>query len=212
MKTPPASPAEASSFRRFRFLPSASLLLQTVALFAAVNTLHGAEPAPAAPAAGSSASKVPTPIITSDETVKKNLVDLDHLLDAPGSKLEEILRKNMERIETETAPKIPELELVMKEQPWILPTLKTERHFLLHRYLARRAGGPLLRPDVIALDKFLGENAEIRTALNRDPSQIVQSDFLVAHPKLAEFFGQHPSLSTVLLIPQGGRRGPPKSK
>jgi hypothetical protein len=188
-----------------------SIFLQSVVILAGATVLTAAEPAPAPPAAP--AEKNATPIITSDETVKKNLVELDRLLDTPGSKLEEILRKNMDRIEEETVLKnIPELELVMKEQPWIVPTLKSERHFLLHRYIARRARSPLLRPDVIALDKFLAEHPDIRRPLNRDPSQIVDANFLIAHPSLADFFGQHPVLSTALLIPQGGRRPATKTK
>ena len=183
-----------------------STLLQAVAVFAAV-TLSAAESAPA-----TAPTKVTTPIISSDETVRKNLAELDRLLDMPDSKLDEILRKNIDQIVEGSAPKnIPELEVVLKAQPWIVPALKAERHFLLHRYVARRARGPLLRPDVIALDKFLAEHLDIRRALNRDPSQIVESKFLTANPSLADFFGQHPSLSTVLLVPQS-RRPDPKSK
>lgn len=213
MKTSTPSTTVPAPARRFR-LPPRSLLIPTVALFAFTTTLPAAEPS-SSPAAAptASAGKIETPIISSDEAVKKSLVELDRLLDAPGSKLEELLRKNMDRIEEDAALKsMPELEVALKNQPGVLPALRTERQFLLNRYLARRARGPLLRPDVIALNKFLSENLDIRRALNRDPSQIVEGNFLMAHPNLAEFFGEHPSLSTVLLIPQqpagrGGRRG-----
>ena len=208
MKTTPLSSAPGSPSRRFGSA-CRSFLLPAGALLAAL-TLSAADPAPAP---GTPPAKVPTPVISSDETVKKNLAELDRLLDIPGSKLEEILLKNMERIEEESAQKnIPELEMVMKEQPWIVPTLRAERHFLLNRYIARRARGPLLRPDVVALDKFLAEHRDIRRALNRNPSQIVESDFLIANPSLADFFTQHPNLSTVLLIPQPPRRPAPKAK
>lgn len=81
----------------------------------------------------------------------------------------------------------------------MVKALKVERHFLIHRYEVRLARGPVLRPDIVALDKFLSAYADIRNALDKDPTQIVQGKFLIAHASLAEFFTQHPSLSTVLL-------------
>jgi PAS domain-containing protein len=185
------------SLRNSAFALASVLLQGVLTVVAPVTALSAAEAVPA------------TPIISTDATVQKHLAELDRLLDASGAKLEEALRKNIERIETENLDKNPpELEVAFKEQPWIVPTLKAERHFLLHRYIARRARGPLLRPDVVALDKFLSEHADIRRALNKEPALIVDGKFLLANPGLAEFFGQHPSLSTVLLDPQDRRSGP----
>ena len=174
-----------------------------IALISAAATLNAAEVTP--PAAPRSA----TPIISADETVQKNLVALDRLLDVSNPKLEEILRKNIDQLEAEEFRKAnPEIDVVLKEQSWIVPALKMERHFLIHRYVAHRARGPLLRPDIVALDNFLSAHREIGRELDNDPSQILEASFLVAHPSLGKFFDQHPSLSTVLLEKQAARLVP----
>jgi hypothetical protein len=165
-------------------------------------TLAAAEPTPPA------APKVAVPIVSSDEAVKKELMELDRVLDA-NPKFEEILRKNIDQLEQEAFRKNnPDIDVLIKQQPGIVLALKVERHFLIHRYVARRARGPLLRPDVLALDKFLTGHRDIRAALDNEPAQIVNANFLIAHPSLGEFFDQHPSLSTILLEKQGSQSGP----
>ena len=171
-----------------------------VALISVVATLNAAEVTP------SVAPRSATPIISSDTAVQKNLVALDRLLDTANPKLEETLRKNIDQLDAEGFRKTnPEIDVVLKEQPWIVPTLRMERHFLIHRYVAHRARGPLLRPDIVALDNFLSTHREIGRALDNDPSQIVEAGFLMAHPSLGKFFDQHPDLSTVLLEKQAAR-------
>jgi hypothetical protein len=174
-------------------LPSS--LLTALLLISAIARLGAADSPPSA------TTKVATPIVSSDETVQKNLANLDRLLDESlNSKLEESLRKNIEQLEAkEFLQTNPDVALLIKQQPGVVPALKVERHFLIRRYLAHRARGPLLRPDVVALDKFLVAHPDIRKALENDPSQIVESKFLIAHPAVGDFFEQHPSLSSVLL-------------
>jgi hypothetical protein len=68
-----------------------------------------------------------------------------------------------------------------------------------------------MRPDVIALDEFLALHRDIRKDLERDPSKILEDNFLIANPSLADFFGQHPSLSSILLERRGDRPVPAKN-
>lgn len=174
-----------------------------ITLVSAVATLNAAEVTP--PVAPRSA----TPIITSDEAVQKNLVALDRLLDVSNPKLEETLRKNIDQLDAGEFRKTnPEIDVVLTEQPWIVSALKVERHFLIHRYVAHRARGPLLRPDIVAFDNFLSAHREIGRALDNDPAQILEASFLVTHPSLGKFFDQHPNLSTVLLEKQQARLAP----
>jgi hypothetical protein len=67
------------------------------------------------------------------------------------------------------------------------------------RAVGRLARGKLLRKDIVDLDKYLDTHDAVRDALQKRPNQIVQSDFLIAHPSLAKFMEDHPGLSTVLL-------------
>jgi len=159
----------------------------------AAATVGAAEPvAPAEP-------KIAAVILSPDEAVQKELEELDRLL-VVNPKFEEILRANIDRLEAEAFRKaFPDVDVLLTQKPGLVPALKMERHFLIHRYVLRRARGPLLRPDVLAFDKFLTVHADIRRELDRDPAQILDGKFLVAHPSLAEFFDQHPGLSTVLL-------------
>ena len=59
-----------------------------------------------------------------------------------------------------------------------------------------------MRPDILALDEFLSAHHDIRRALDNEPAQILEANFLMTHPGLGEFFDQHPNLSTVLLAKQ----------
>ncbi len=160
--------------------------------------LQAAESAPApAPAA-----KIAAPIVSSDEAVQKTLEKLDQTLEA-NPKFEEILRQNIDQLAEEGFRQShPDVDVLLKQQPGIIPALKIERHFLIHRYVARRARGPVLHPDVVALDKFLTAHRDIRAALDQEPAQIMEPGFLIAHPSLADFFNQHPGLSTVLFQKQ----------
>jgi len=177
--------------------------MAAVALALAV-TLAVAEPTPPA------SQTIATPIVSSDKAVQKTLADFDRLLDASNPKIEEIFRQNASHLEeAEFRKSNPEIDVMLKQQPEIVPALRVERHFLLHRYIAHRAHGPLLRADVVALDEFLAAHPDIRQALNHHPSQILESGFLIANPSLGEFFDQHPSLSTILLetpVTRSGRK------
>jgi hypothetical protein len=158
-------------------------------------------------ARGRAASEAPaafsTPILSADATVRQVLQELDRRLEESPA-IEDALRTNLDRLTEESfLANHPKVEALLAAEPAIVPALKAERHFFIHRYVARRARGPLLRPDLVALDRFLAVHADIRGALDRRPSQIVEADFLIAHPSLADFFVKHPSLSTVLLVKSG---------
>jgi hypothetical protein len=177
--------------------------MAVIALASTVATLAAAGRTPPA------APEVAVPIISSDEAVQKELLELDRLLDASNLKVEETLRQNIDQLGDEKFRKSnPDIDVLLKQRPGIVPALKIERHFLIHRYIARRARGPLLRADVVALDEFLIAHPDIRRALDHEPSQILEPDFLIAHPSLGEFFDQHPSLGTILLQKQGAHSGP----
>ena len=138
-------------------------------------------------------------IISTDETVQRELLDLDRLLDT-NPKLEETLRTNMDRLNDETFRKQnPEVDALIKRKPGVVRALRAEQHFFVLRAVGRLAQGKLLRKDIVDLDKFLAKERDILMALRKHPNQIVQSDFLIAHPPLAKFMEEHPSLSTVLL-------------
>lgn len=188
--------------RRLPF-PSKLGFMAVIALASTAATLATAEPTPPA------APEVTVPIVSSDEAVQKELRELDRLLDTSNLKVEETLRQNIDRLGDEKFRQShPDIDVLLKQRPGIVPALKSERHFLIHRYVAHRARGPLLRADVVALDEFLDAHPEIRQALDREPSQILEPDFLMAHPSLGRFFDQHPSLGTILLKPKGARSGP----
>jgi hypothetical protein len=163
-----------------------------LAPLAAVTSSFAADPAPAEVASA-------VPIISADETVQKELLNLDRLLET-NPKLEETLRNNIDHLSDETfRKKNPEVDALIKRHPGVVRALKTEQQFFVLRIVGRLAHGKLLRKDMVDLDKFLVSHLDIRAALMKRPNQIVQSDFLIAHPALAKFMEQHPSLSTVLL-------------
>lgn len=141
----------------------------------------------------------PVPIVSADETVQRELLNLDRLLDT-NPKLEEALRGNIDRLTDETFRKQnPDVDALIKRQPGIVRALRSERQFFVLRVVGRAARGKLLRKDIVDLDKFLATHDDVRAALVKKPSQIVQSEFLIAHPSFAKFMEEHPSLSTVLL-------------
>jgi hypothetical protein len=182
-----------SSTHRFPFLSKPAGVLFGAGLVALLPFFAMADSTPPA------TDKVAVAIVSTDETVRKELLELDQRLLA-NPKLEEALSNNLDRLtEASFLKNNPDVATLVKQQPGAVPALKAERHFLIHRYIARRARGPLLRPDVVALDKFLSAHLEIRKALDSEPSQIVEAKFLIAHPSLGGFFDEHPSLSSVLL-------------
>jgi len=123
--------------------------------------------------------------------VQKALIDLDRTLES-NAKLDQILRSNIDRLSDEDfRTNNPEVATLLTQKPEIVDALRIERHFLIHRYIAHIARGPLMRPDVIALDEFLALHRDIRKDLERDPSKILEDNFLIANPSLADFFGQH---------------------
>jgi hypothetical protein len=168
----------------------------------------------AAPLAGRAADAsqpavpdVPTPIISVDENVQKELLSLDRLLDT-NPKLEETLRNNVDQLTQEKfRAQNPDVDALLKRRPGLVRALKTEQHYFVHRTVARLAHAKVLRPDAVALDKFLNEHPDIAKALAKRPGQIVDPNFLVAHPELAAFFDKHPALSSVLLQRAEKRQG-----
>jgi hypothetical protein len=163
-----------------------------VALLAPLNFAWAAEPAP-----GDAIATLP--IISADATVQKELLDLDRLLET-NPKLEETLRTNMDRLNDEAFRKQnPEVDALIKRKPGVVRALRAEQHFFVLRIVGRLAQGKVLRKDIVDFDKFLAGHKDIRSALMKKPNQIVQADFLIAHPPLAKFMEEHPSLSTVLL-------------
>lgn len=149
--------------------------------------------------------KVEVPIISLDTTVQKDLLNLDRLLDS-NPKLEEELRNNVDRL-TESAFRVqnPDIDALLKKQPGLEKALKTEKHFFVHRYVARLAQQKVIRKDAVALDEFLTANPAIAKDLRKKPSLIVDSKFLVDHPALGKFFETHPGLSSVILKRQANQ-------
>jgi hypothetical protein len=141
----------------------------------------------------------PVPIISADETVQNELLNLDRLLET-NPKLEETLRNNIDHLSDETfRQQHPEVDALIKRRPGVVRALRAERQFFVFRVVGRLARGKVLRKDMVDLDRFLASHADIRKALLKKPSLIVQSDFLIANPPFAQFMQEHPSLSTVLL-------------
>lgn len=179
---------------------SPMLLRSSLRLRLAISSLTLAllAAAPAAVAADSSAS-AEVPIVSTDESVQKELLNLDRLLDT-NPKLEEALRTNVDKLTQDTfRAQNPEVDALLKKQPGLVRALKTEQHFFVHRYVARYARAKVTRKDAIELDDFLTKHADIAKALQKKPSQIVEANFLIANPPLAKFFEAHPALSSVLL-------------
>jgi hypothetical protein len=167
---------------------------------ALILTVAGLTAFPAFAAESAAAS---VPIVSSDEQVRQDLVALDAALEK-NPKLEELLSANLDQL-TQAAfrAKNPEVDALIKQRPGVVNALKAERHFLVHRAIARTGRAPLLRADAMKLDEFLNAHPEIAQPLDKRPRQIADPTFLTAHPALAQFLEQHPGLSTVLLEKAG---------
>jgi hypothetical protein len=186
-----------SSLIRGSALFRVNVLLAFLAPVAFLTASFAADPAPG--------DGQPVPIISADETVQKELLDLDRLLET-NPKLEETLRTNMDRLTDETFRKQnPEVDALIKRKPGVVRALRAEQNFFVLRVVGRLAKGKLLHKDIVDFGNFLGKHEDIRAALMKRPRQIVESDFLIAHPALAKFMEEHPSLSTVLLQRQDKR-------
>lgn len=153
----------------------------------------------ALPLSAADSSSVEVPIISVDAGVQKDLQNLDRLL-VTNPALEEKLRANVDQLTQEKfRVENPDIDALLKKQPGLVKALKSERHFFIHRYVARLATNKVMRKDAIALDDFLTAHPDIAKPLAKKPSQIVEADFLIAHPALAKFCETHPALSSVLL-------------
>ena len=138
-------------------------------------------------------------IVSMDDAVQKELLKLNQSLDA-NPKLEEALRNNVDRLtDSVVRAQNPDLDALLKRQPDLPKALKSEQHFFVHRQIARLAKAKVTRKDAVELDKFLTQHPDIAKDLRKSPGQIVNGDFLIAHPPLAKFFEAHPGLSSVLL-------------
>jgi len=145
------------------------------------------------------APQIEVPIISMDEAVQKELINLDRLLDS-NPKLEEKLRTNLDQLTLDTfRAQNPDVDALLKRQPGLVRALKSERHFFINRQVARLARAKVTRKDAVALDEFLTAHPDIAKELRKKPGQIVEGSFLIAHPPLARFFETHPALSSVLL-------------
>lgn len=183
--------------RRLRFAFSSALIA-----FAAVAPASAADSAPAAEAVS----------ISPDAAVQKELAELDRLLNT-NAKLEEALRTNLDKLSQQSfRAQNPEVDALLKKQPGLVNALKMDPHFLLRRAIARLARVKVTRPDAIALDKFLQDHPDIRKPLEKNPTQIVDSKFLIANPQLGRFLETHPVLSSVLLQQQEQRAMKEKKK
>jgi hypothetical protein len=154
----------------------------------------------ASPLAGADAVAAPeVPIISLDAKVQKDLANLDRLL-ASDPKLEEKLRNNIDQLSQEKfLAENPDIGALVKKQPTLPASLKTERHYFVNRQVARLAADKVTRKDALALDEFLTAHPDISKALIKKPNLIVDANFLIANPSLAKFLETHPSLSSVLL-------------
>ena len=157
--------------------------------------------APAAAADSTPAAEAAS--ISTDAAVQKELAELDRVLNT-NAKLEEALRVNLDKLSEQSfRAQNPEVDALLKKQPGLAHALKVDQQFLLRRAIARLARVKVTRPDALALDQFLKDHPDIRKALQKTPSQIVDSKFLIANPALARFLETHPVLSSVLLQKQG---------
>jgi hypothetical protein len=153
-----------------------------------------------------------TPSVSTDAAVQKTLAELDRTLNT-NAKLEEALRTNLDQLsEKSFRGQNPEIDDLLKKQPGLEKALKVDQHFLLRRAILRLARVKATRPDALALDKFLDDHPDIRKPLQRSPSQIVDPEFLIAHPPLARFLESHPALSSVLLQQQDKKGAKEKKK
>ena len=175
-------------------IPS-SLTLRSLVLAVVVALLPVASPL-----AGAEAVAAPeVPIISLDAKVQKDLSNLDRLL-ATDPKLEEKLRANIDQLSQEKfLAENPDIGALVKKQPTLPASLKTERHYFVNRQVARLAADKVTRKDALALDEFLTAHPDISKALVKKPNLIVDANFLIANPSLAKFLETHPSLSSVLL-------------
>ena len=181
--------------------------LRFAVVAAAAVLLSAATPVSRAQGAGG----VEVPIISLDEKVQKELMNLDRLLET-DPKLEETLRTNLDQINQQSFRVAhPSVDALLKKQPGLANALKTERHFFIHRYVARLAANKVTRKDAIALDDFLRANPDIAKALAKRPAQMIEQNFLIAHPSLGKFFETHPALSSVLLQ-RAEKKQTPKAK
>jgi hypothetical protein len=131
--------------------------------------------------------------------VKIELLNLDKVLERNPA-LEEKLRLDIDQIlDAKYRANNPDVDALLKSRPAVAPALAKERRFLLHRAVMRMAHAPVVRRDIVQLDEFLDAHSDIQRALEKKPRQIVDANFLVAHPSLAQFFEKHPALSTALL-------------
>ncbi|MBL9202486.1 MAG: hypothetical protein JNL39_18390 [Opitutaceae bacterium] len=172
-------------------LRSLTVVVALAAALPAASVLRAAE------AAGESAS------ISTDAVVQKELAELERALSA-NPKLEATMLANIDQLMTQSfRTQNPEVDALLKKQPGLANALKVDQQFLLRRAIARLARVKVTRPDALALDQFLKDHPDIRKALQKNPSQIVDSKFLIANPALARFLEAHPVLSSVLLQKQG---------
>jgi Spy/CpxP family protein refolding chaperone len=175
-------------------------LVLAASLLAFSPLASAAEPAPTAPS------------ISTDATVQKALDELDRVLNT-DAKLEEALRTNLDRLSEQSfRAENPAVDALLKKQPDLVKALKVDPQFVLRRSIMRLARVKSTRQDALALDQFLKDNPEIRKPLVRNPSQIMDSKFLIAHPPLARFMESHPALSTVLLQKQDQKATKEKKK
>ena len=150
--------------------------------------------------------------ISPDAAVQKALDDLDRVLNT-DAKLEEALRTNLDRLSEQSfRAENPAVDALLKKQPDLVKALKVDPQFVLRRSIMRLARVKSTRQDALALDQFLKDNPEIRKPLVRNPSQIMDAKFLIAHPALARFMESHPALSTVLLQKQDQKATKEKKK
>lgn len=163
------------------------------AALCAASLLLAAGAARAADAAPEAAS------VSTDAAVQKELAELERAL-STNSKLEETLRVNIDQLMSQSfRAQNPDVDALLKKQPGLANALKVDQQFLLRRAIARLARVKVTRPDALALDQFLKDHPDIRKALQKNPSQIVDSKFLMANPQLGRFLETHPVLSSVLL-------------
>lgn len=177
-------------------------------LFTLLYTAGCSTVAPTATAAALAAT--PTPVLSTDAAVRQELLQLDAFLDANANlALESALRQNSTRIaEAATLPDSPSWNRFVNGRPALRSALSSEPRFLLHRSLARMTGRlPLEQNNLRLLGKFLDAHPAIERSLEANPALLVDQDFLILHPSLATFFGQHPDLFSVFNT-QTSRPGP----
>lgn len=147
--------------------------------------------------ATSAEHKTATPLATEDAAQQAQLKSFEAFLDKNPSLEKELRIHSADITSEEFLRQHPTWREFSSAHPDLPPALQNEKRFLLHRALVRLAGNyKLERHSLARLDEFLDAHPAILAELEADPTLIVNMNFQLKHPTLAEFLEKHPGLSS----------------